>query len=235
MSKLSDRYTQWQMDPTPVNMGGLMRELDPILVQEVQNYPGPKDILHIKSKRLAMDAIKSYDPTYGANLRTWVTNQLKPLSRYGKSMEAVRAPEVATRRAAEINRIREELHDRVGRYPTDSELADETGVSIAKIHKLRAMSGYGASESQYASTDAGDPQDMPSHSQANAPQYAQEAVYAGLDPREKVIFDWKTGSHGKEELSNAEIAARLGVSPAFISQVSADIARRVQKVIQDAV
>ena len=233
MESITDSYRAWQIEPTPERLGGILSALDPVLVQEIQNYPGPKPVLHVKAKRLALDAVKSYDPNKGANLRTWVTNQLKPLSRFGQAMTAVRPPEVARRRAAEVNRVYEEMHDRMGRYPHDDELSDELGISPAQLARLRSISGAGVSESQFSDTATGDQRDMPALSHSVSTDYAFDAVYMGLDPREKVIMDWKTGRHGKETLTNAEIAARLGVSPAFVSQVSSDIAKRVGRVIQD--
>jgi len=183
-----------------------------------------------------IDAVKSYDPTRGAALKTWVTSQLRPLSRYGASLEPIKSPELARRKSAEIHRIYEEMHDKLGRYPNDDELSDEVGVSKTKLAKLRAAKPYNMSESGYAESnakDSGELADIPTLSGHSSKSYAFDAVYDGLGPREKVIIDWKTGSHGKDMLSNAEIATRLGVSPAFISQVSADIAGRIQSVIQN--
>jgi RNA polymerase primary sigma factor len=237
MAAYNDLYNQWQIDKSPETLGGILKSLDPAIVQEVQNYQGPKKVLHVRAKQLALGAIKTYDPSKGANLRTWVTAQLQPLSRYGQSLAPVKTPELAGRKAAEIHRTYENMHDRLGRYPTDDELSDEIGISKAKLEKLRKMRGFSTSESAYAlsSGDENDEIAMPSASSHDATSYATDAVYSSLDPREKVIMDWKTGAHGKEELSNAEIAARLGVSPAFVSQVSASIANRVRKVVENGV
>lgn len=235
MATYNELYSQWQMDQSPETLGSVLKALDPAIVQEVQNYQGPKKVLHIRAKQLALGAIKTYDPAKGANLRTWVTSQLQPLSRYGQSLAPVKMPELSGRKAAEIHRTYETMHDRMGRYPNDDELADEIGISKAKLDKLRKMRSFSTSESAYAATDTDDEVDMPSVSSHDAENYASESVYRSLDPREKVIMDWKTGAHGKEELSNAEIAARLGVSPAFVSQVSASIAGRVQKVLSNGV
>lgn len=233
MGALEEKYEEWRLDPRPETLGPVIRTADPFITQEIQNYSGPKDILHTKAKRLAIDAIRKYDPSKGTNLRTWITGQLRPLSRYSRSLEAVKDPEVASQKAAEINRIYEDMHDRLGRYPTDEELSDEIGIPQKKLKRLRSMSGHRVSESQYTSTDSGDVRDMPGVSSQVTPQYAYEAVYMGLDPREKVIMDWKTGSRGKDRLSNAEIAERLGVSPAYVSQVSYSVAKKIERVLRD--
>jgi len=57
---------------------------------------------------------------------------------------------------------------------------------------------------------------------------AKDLVYDSLNTRDKSIFDLKTGTNGKSVLPNHEIARRLGVSAAFISQRSLLIATQIQ-------
>jgi len=236
MSTHNELYSQWAEEQTPEALGKVLTALDPVLVSEVQNYNGPKKVLHSKARNLAIGAIKTYDPTKGANLRTWVSSQLRPLSRYSMALEPVKAPELAKRKAAEISRVNEEIHDRLGRYPTDTELADEVGISLKRLNKVRNMTGYTTTESGYLESGSDDGEaNMPDIVQNSSSNYAMDSVYTSLDPREKVIMDWKTGRNGKEMLSNAEIAKRLGVSPAFVSQVSSSIAERVTQVMQSGI
>jgi hypothetical protein len=61
---------------------------------------------------------------------------------------------------------------------------------------------------------------------------AEEMVYDSLTQRDRLIYDWKTGKHGKPTLSNQQIAKRLGVTPALISQRSQQIALQIQDLAQ---
>ncbi len=54
-----------------------------------------------------------------------------------------------------------------------------------------------------------------------------QMVYASLEPRDKRIFEMKTGYAGKQMLDNMTIAKRLGVSPAFVSQRGAWLTRQL--------
>lgn len=118
-------YDQWLADPTPARMAATLKTMNPMLVSEIQRYPGPKNVLHSKAKSLAVGAIHSYDPTSGAKLSSWVTTQLQPLNRYGRAVSgSVRVPEVAMRQAAEVESRRMELIERLGDEPTDEQLAD---------------------------------------------------------------------------------------------------------------
>ena len=229
-------YDTWLQEQTPENMAKTVAALDPTLVTEIQRYAGPKDLMHTKAKALAIKAIKTYQPDKGAALRSWVVTQLQPLSRYGQRLRPVQVPEAVIRQSAEMNTVTERMHDQLSRMPTNEELADEMGISIGKIAKLRARTKPTISESQAmtpASSDEGMP-DLPAVIAPKNVEYAAEATYQDLEPRDRLIFDWKTGKHGREQLSNQEIAARLSVTPALISQVSSQIANQIQETNKHA-
>ena len=227
-------YDNWLKEPTPENMANVLSALDPVLVSEVQRYSGPKDILHSKAKTLAIKAVHTYDPVKGTGLRTWLTTQLQPLTRYSQHIKSVYVPEAVTRQAAELHTITEQMHDNLGRMPTDDELADESGLSRAKIQKLQARVRPAISESQLTAPTAESPA-MPALQRENPLVFSSEAVYDGMEPREKAIYDWKTGAHGQPQLSNQEIAVRLGVSPGLITQLSQRIAMQIQEVSRHAI
>ena len=224
-------YDAWKTEPTPENMAKVVTALDPVLVTEVQHYPGPKDLLHSKAKSLAIKAVRTYDPTRGAALRSWVVTQLQPLSRYGQRLRPVQVPEAVIRQSAELNAVSDRMHDQLSHIPTNEELADEMGISVDRIAKLRQRTKPTISESQATAptgSEEGAP-DLPAVIAPKTVEYAAEATYQDLEPRDRLIFDWKTGKHGREQLSNQDIASRLNVTPAMVSQVSARIAKQIQE------
>ena len=178
-----------------------------------------------------MKAIKSYNPAAGAQLRSWVTTQLQPLARYGQQMRPVKAPEVAIRQAAQINRVTMEMSDTLGRDPTDDEIADEVGISAKRVRNLKSMVTPSVSEGTMSAAEDEDMvQGLPAVSQPDRLKFTEEVVYEALGDRDKMIFDLKTGKHGRTMLSNQEIARRLGVTPALISQRSLAIATQIADV-----
>jgi DNA-directed RNA polymerase specialized sigma subunit len=122
----------------------------------------------------------------------------------------------------------ERLHDTLGRMPTDVELADEVGLSVGRIQKLRNRVGLALSESQMVDME-GNPV-SPATSVSRPASFGSEAVDEGLTPEKKLIYDWKTGAHGRDVISNKEIAERLHVSAPYITQVSQGIAQKIQEV-----
>lgn len=222
-------YDSWLTDPTPENLAKTVRALDPTINSEIQRFPGPKPLLRSRARVLTVKAIRSYKPTEGAQLRSWVVTQLQPLSRYGQQLRPVHAPEMAIRQAANVNRIRQEMSESLGRDPEDHELADEAGISVKRIKAVREMVRHSMSEGGMAEPkDEDSTAGLPGVSVSNKLDLSTDAVYDSLSPRDKAIFDLKIGGHGKTAIPNQEIARRLGVSPALISQRSQQIAEQIQ-------
>lgn len=225
---MQQEYDKWLSDPTPENMSGIIKVMEPTINSEVQRYTGPKPLLRGKAKSLTINAVKSYKPGQGTQLRSWVVTSLQPLSRYGQQLRPVHASEVSIRQAAQVNRVREEMMDELGEDPSVEQLADQTGISVSRIKKLRQQVKPAISESAFdVSNDPNSP-GLPGTMAPDRIGDAADMVYHSLSDRDKQIHDFKTGKHGVPELSNQAIAKRLGVSPAMISQRSAQIASQIQ-------
>ena len=225
-SPIDVAYAAWAKDPTPENMKAVLDDLDPTINTEVQRFSGPKPLLRSRARALAVKAVRSYDPAGGARLRSWVVTQLQPLSRYNNSLKPVYTPEDAARKAYAVSKARDSFVDEYGRDPTDEELADAVGISVARLRKVQKMAPAVVNEPQ----ETGDEDDTaPDYAiyRTNPAQAASEAVYSGLGPRDRRIFDLRTGSHGQRTMKGQDIASLLRVSPAFVTQRSNDIARRI--------
>ena len=221
-------YEQWKTMQTPEALAKVVNALDPVINSEIQRYNGPKPLLRSRAKLLTINAVKTYKPEMGAHLRSWVVTQLQPLSRYGQQLRPVHASEMAIRQAAELHRIEKEYGDTHGRNPTLAELADEVGIPVNRINKIRNQVKPSVSESTYMEADDEEGKSMPGTQAPDVLGMAEEIVYDSLSPRDRVIYDLKTGRHGKPTVANQEIAKRLGVTPALISQRSQQIALQIQ-------
>jgi DNA-directed RNA polymerase specialized sigma subunit len=226
-----DQYTQaynkWVVDQSPENMAGLVSAFMPTINSEIQQYSGSKSLMRARAKAYVVDAVRSYDPTGNTSLNTWVVTNLKQLSRYGKRLRPIRAAETTIRNAAELNRVSTEMEDRLGRKPTDDELMDETGWSKRELGRIRSASVAAVSTGSMAIRDPeSGPEDPLIDHMDNMP-YARDAAYMSLNDRDKEIFDYRLGMHGKKQLNGNEIAGKLGVTPAYISQRASAIAKMI--------
>lgn len=219
-------YSAWAANPTPENMKAVLDDLDPTINSEIQRFSGPKPLLRSRARALAVRAVRSYDPAGGAKLRSWVVTQLQPLARYNNSLKPLYVPEDAARKSYAIAKARDAFVDEHGRDPTDEELADAVGVSVKRLHAVQKMTPATVNEPQEAADDDGTAPDYAVY-RDNPVQAATAAVYDGLDPRDRRIFDLRTGSHGQRQMQGQDVASLLKVSPAFITQRANAIASRI--------
>jgi len=225
-----EAYLRWQVDQSPQNLAEILQTLNPTINSEIQRYPGPAPLLRTEAKKLAIGAVRSYDPSAKTKLRSWVTTQLQPLTRYGREMDRpLHASEVAVRQAAEVETVRKRLVDELDDNPTDDQLADEIGISVKRIRQLRTLVRPVLSEQTMTFEEGGERIEPAVRETGTLPalETARQMVYASLDPRDKRIFEMKTGYTGKQVLDNMTIARRLGVSPAFVSQRGAWLTRQL--------
>lgn len=230
---IEDAYKSWQQKQDPDSMGAVIRELSPIIDSEVFRYNGPKSLLRNKARLLAADAVKTYKPESGAKLSSWVVTQMQPLTRYGRTLSRpVHTSELAHRQGAEIENTRKLLSEDLGSEPTDTQLADATGLSVLRIQKVRTMNPAYFTEGALAgASETGEPTAVAVEHRGPDPvlETATQAVYAGLNPRDQAVFDLKTGRDGKPALDNKAIARRLGVSEGLISQRSLLISNLIRE------
>lgn len=216
-------YNKWVTDQSPENMADLVSAFMPTINSEIQQYSGQKNLLRARAKSFVVNAIRTFDPMGKTKLNSWVVTNLKQLSRYGKRLRPIRVSEDIIRNSAELNRVSADLEDRLGRKPTDDELQDETGWSIKTINKLRESSiPTVVGGEQERDVEEGGPVD-PSVQKIDTTQFLRDSVYMSLDDRDKLIYDYKLGDHGRDRLSGADIARKLNVTPAFISQRASSI------------
>lgn len=221
-------YNAWVVNRTPETMAGLVEAFMPTVNAEIMQYSGPKELLRSRGRYLVTQAIKSFDPMGGTRLNSWVVTNLKQLSRYGKRLRPIRASEAMIRNAAELASVEKRLEDDLGRKPTDDELTDETGWSAKTIAEIRKSSVASVNSGMFdnGDDDEGGTSD-PGLIRPSKVQYAAEAVYMGLDDKDKEIFDSKTGMHGKKQVSGSSLADMLKLSPAAISQRSSAIGGQI--------
>lgn len=232
---MDTEYQTWLADPTPDNLNKVVEAANPIITSEIHRYNGPKTLLRSEAKLLAAKAVKTYDPSKGTALRTWVVSQLQPLTRYSNTLKPMKISEDMSRKSAELNNVTQQLAHELGRAPSDAELADHMGISTVKIGKLREQAKPVMTESAFQPESESEEVYEPATSEVSNLGFASEAVYDNLDERSKVIYDFKTGAHGKKMLSNQEIAQRLGVTPSMITQITNDVSKRIIQANQNAI
>ncbi len=165
-------------------------------------------------------AIDRYDPDRGVALSTYVmptvTGELR--RHFRDRVWAVHVPRAVHDLATRLARASTDLTARLGRAPTVAELADEVSAgeelviealgAIASRHSAPLPTGDEAGEvSPLAEPDAG--------FEEVAVRLALGPALAALDARERRVVELRF----VEDLSQSEIAARLGMSQMHVSRL----------------
>jgi RNA polymerase primary sigma factor len=222
-----NEYNTWKTTPSPQTMGGLLRKVQPVIDRGVAAYVGkqPGPVVHGSARKLAVQAIKNYDPLQ-AKLGTHITNNLQGLRRIARRQQNVlRVPERISLQQNQLHRAGLDLEDELGREPTLAELADHTGLSPGRIQQVRNYRPPVSEGSLLNMQSEGEDGYMPAVDRDPFDSVTR-AVYDDLDESNQKILEWSLGLQGKA-FSNQQIAAKLGVTPGAVSQRKMFIQQRL--------
>ncbi len=214
-------FTAWKQTPGPATLSPLLTALDPSIRKGVEAHLGRFDpVYHGHAKRLAVEAVKSYDPSHGAKLQTHVINRLRGLQRIAANRGlGITVPERVRLERNRLQELEKGLTHEFGRPPTSQELSDRLGLSLSRLATIR---GYKppVTEGQMAMIGG----DMsPEVLSLQKRQTWTDLVYDDLSPPDKLVLEHTLGLHGSPVLSNQELASRLRVTPGAVSQRKAKI------------
>ena len=194
----------------------VLRELEPTITRAVSAFAGGDQSYKTQARLLALDAVSSYDPSKGASLDTHVYGNLRRLQRLSAQRgNLTKVSENAALERLQIQRaIREWTADN-GTDPTTEDISVATGLSRKRIDAVmnnkpvlsESMLQTPEGESLVGAPDTDRALDLYNH-----------AIYDELDAKDRKIYEWCTGYGKGEKLPNTEIAKRLNMTPAAVSQ-----------------
>ena len=223
-------WRAYKANPGQLTLKPLMKQLDPVLQNQVNKWAGAisRPVLESKAKRLALEAIKTYNPNAGAALATHVTNRLKKLSRDVYTyQDAVRLPEYKKLKVHTYLRGQQELMDQHGREPTNMELADHLGWSARMLGEVQRS----------LSPELVSSQDMGAGLFENHSAWGSESgdgmidlIYYDLEPVDKQIFEHSTGYSGKPILPSTALQKKTGLTQGQLSYRKRKIIDKFQEL-----
>lgn len=185
--------------------------------------------LKARARVMAAKAVRTFDPSQGAQLHTWVSRQLMPLRRMKrKSDTAAHVPEGIQLDAMTLMRAEQDFIDRHDREPDLIELADHSKLPVRRIEAIRKSFRPIPSESAFLSEaqDLG----LPGTPTGSYSDEAMDYVYRDADYIDRKILEMKTGYGGGEAIPPAEVARRLNLTPTQLSRRSAKLALQIQEI-----
>src|SRR5213083_2323963 len=177
-----------------------------------------------------ISAIERYDPDRDVKFETYAIARIK-----GSILDELRAldwvPRSVRSRARQIERAMSELEAKIGRAPTDEEIAEKVGItveelegsltdisrsSIAALDELWTISGSGGDQVALIDTieDTQGPEPQSAFAQNELREMVADAI-TSLPEREKLVITL----YYYEDLTLREIGEVLGVTESRVSQL----------------
>ena len=224
-------YDQWRYEPTQNNLYNVVKSLQPTIQASLATMKGMDPNIKAKARVVAAKAVQSYDPNSGASLPTWVSSQLRQLTRdVRKSNNVLSVPENAQLDAYHIYKTELELEDELGRAPTVQEVADRAGMSIKKISTVKGKIKAVATDAGFESDDGS------SIVQNSTNDYSSEAmdyVYNESDLKDQQLLEHLVGYGGSDIWDNKTIMEKLNLTPVQLSRRKMRLSQRIQSIMTD--
>jgi RNA polymerase sigma factor for flagellar operon FliA len=188
-----------------------------------------------------IEAVDRFDPTRGISFETFATERIR-----GSVLDALRdadwIPRSSRKRAREIRTAFTTLEERLGRPPSDQEVAAELGLTLAQVHRAMADSACLVVSLQRSvrSTDDSDTtttlmdclsdDDAPSPSQRLEQREIHHTVLAALsrlDDREKLLLSL----YYEQSLTLREISQVMEISESRVWQLHARAIARIRAYV----
>ena len=204
-----------------------------------QNEP-LDDLMQVASMGL-VKAIDRFDPSRGTAFSTYaVPTILGELKRYFRdSGWAVHVPRGMQERVMKLDQASQELHRRLGRSPSAGELAQELELTPEEVlEAMEAASAYDAISLEEQRSDSSDSQDPTYADSLGSEEERYELVEYGaaiaptmkaLSERERLILHLRF----VEDLTQTEIADRIGVSQMHVSRLIRRALARLRAVARE--
>ncbi|MEA2429069.1 MAG: polymerase primary sigma factor, partial [Thermoleophilaceae bacterium] len=148
----------------------------------------------------------------------------------------IRIPVHIGQRERKVARVERELHNRLGRPPTDEEISEESGVSIEDMEEIRdaarAVTSLDRPIGEEGDAAFGDimPSDDLEPEEEVEVSLRAEALHRALDnlpDREREVVKLRFGVNGDEPTPLRETGRRMGLSPERVRQIEAKALKRL--------
>ena len=223
MNELAARWNKYHLQKDGTALHNMMR---PLIDSAIRSYGSGVHGLRVQAYKLAFDALGTYNPEKGADIKTHIFNNLKRLNRISSQRGAiVHVSENSARDYATVARAISNFNDEYGRDPNDDELSDITKISKKKLDKILSRNTV-ISGSESVADDGSDRVYTKGIDMDNYIEY----IYASSDNLDKSIIELSSGFRGKPIYKSTDIARKLKITPAAVSQRMAKLRDRMSEI-----
>jgi RNA polymerase primary sigma factor len=183
-------------------------------------------------------AAEKFDWRRGYKFSTYATFWIRQAIQRGIANKArtIRIPVHIGQRERKVARIERELHNKLGRTPTDEEVAKEAEISVDDIEEIRdaarAVTSLDRPIGDEGDASFGDimASDEPEPEEEVEVSLRAEALHRALDhlpDREREVVKLRFGVNGNDPTPLRETGRRMGLSPERVRQIEAKALKRL--------
>jgi RNA polymerase primary sigma factor len=183
-------------------------------------------------------AVEKFDWRRGYKFSTyatfWIRNAMQRA--VANTARTIRMPIHLGQRERKLSRVQSALAARLGRSPTDQELVEEAGITLAQLHDLRSLARTVTSLDRPVGEEGdatlGDllPGKAPEPSEELAldlTRAALESALAELPDAQRRVIELHYGLAGEEPLTLGQTAGRLGISRESVRRLEREALERL--------
>ena len=209
----------------PKDLAPLLGAFRPMIKYHTNQYSNnveiPPAAIQAEFTKQFVQAVKTYNPSRGAALGSWVGLQMKKGQRWIiQRQNTVRIAENIATKITDYNNTITQLTTSLGRPPNDLEIAEKMGLTVMAVGRIRKQQRKDLIGSSFL-------QD-PSNNAYSEEKAILKMLPYDLTPDELFVYEHLRGLNGKKVLAGADIAKKMGVSPSKISRLRAQIDKKAR-------
>jgi RNA polymerase primary sigma factor len=191
-----------------------------------------------------MKAVERFDPSKGGKLSTygswWIKQSIKRA--LANQSKTIRLPVHLVDKISKMRRTAMKLQEMLGHEPSDEELADEMGMTAARVTQMRQAAIRPASlDAPIGDDDSNNFSDVVQDENATSPyDNLEDKTVTGmlqemvkhLDKREATILTFRFGLDGGSEKTLEEVGVKFGVTRERVRQIQNLALKKLKKMIE---
>ena len=238
--RLDPVWAEYKKNPTLELRNQLMEEYMPLVRFNAEKirarFPNEVELDDLISSGYfgLMDAIEAYDLARGVKFETYCIQRIQ-----GAMLDEIRnldwVPRLIRSRASKFNVVTHKMELRLGRFPTNEEIAEAMEISVAEVEKIKKESqtvGLVSLSNKWSDNDDSDMnegdilEDRRTEDPINSLQRKDliKLITKGLSQNERLILIL----YYYEEMTMKEIGATLDLSESRVSQMHSQMMKRLK-------
>lgn len=234
-------YRKWKQDPTKENFQGLYNHFKPLLrsaMSKSSYYSNvPNSVFKLRAAQQFYDSLNSYSEGGGAKLHSHiygsVQNKVKRINTDYGSLSRIterNKDRLGVFQINDFNNAKLMLEEKLGREPSPMELSEELNVSINDVERFSHEIKKTLSLNEQL-------EDLVTFQDISEDEAEMAMLYYDLSPEQQLVFDYASGTHGKQAILKANrnvdwerIARTIGISLHKVQKARDHIVKRWETI-----